>query len=564
MAQLIPPIAVEEIPVKSERDVAKSLVERLPNDCMVYHSYPWLRLERSHYKSGQQTLQEGEADFLVIWPERGILVLEVKGGQIHFEAQEMQWYSKDFYGRTHKIKDPFKQASKCLHAIEKIIKKKLFSNGPMPFAYGYAVCFPDLVYKGGNAPGSDPNIVIDLSDFLTSKSFSGAISNALNKWNRADKPRIMSKAERKQIERAISPEFKLIAVMSRQIQNQEEQLVRLTDEQYRILDFCQSNHRVAIEGVAGSGKTLLALAQAKRFANEEQATLMLCYNKALAKWIRESLPAEYQDWIHVYHFHGLVQALCRKANIPFSPIASQDFWEKDAADLLSQALSVLPDERFDALVIDEAQDFAPDWWLVIDELNRKSSEGAMYVFYDPRQLLFQPKESIPDMQYGGFLPTNCRNTCEITQRCSEIIQETIKNHPMAPQGDKVENITNPSPNMLAQAIEAKLKDLLSNQGLDPQQIAILSPYNQKNTCLAKLKKINKIAINDDLDAWRSGMSVLMTTVRSFKGLEADCVILLLNEAPKEKGLFTNADYYVACSRAKHILIVAKAYEDKSV
>lgn len=40
MARLIPPVNVDGIAVKSERDGARSLVERLPNDCTVYHSYP--------------------------------------------------------------------------------------------------------------------------------------------------------------------------------------------------------------------------------------------------------------------------------------------------------------------------------------------------------------------------------------------------------------------------------------------------------------------------------------------------------------------------------------------
>tara|TARA_R110001599_G_scaffold263053_1_gene463643 strand:- start:4088 stop:5788 length:1701 start_codon:yes stop_codon:yes gene_type:complete len=555
MAKLIPPVSIDDIKVKSERDVAKALIDKLPQDCIVYHSYPWLRLERHEYRPDSQSLQEGEADFLIIWPDRGILVLEVKGGKIRFDHLTMQWFSTDFYGREHKIKDPFKQASKNLHAIEKVIKKKVFSNAAMPFAYGFAVCFPDLVYKGGSAPGSDPNIVIDLSDFLTSTSFAQSISNTLNKWNRSDKPRGMTKEERKQIEFAISPEFKLIALMTRQISNQEEQLVRLTEEQYRVLDFCSSNHRVAIEGVAGSGKTLLALEQARRFAESGKTTLLLCYNKALAKWMKDSIASKWRNSITVYHFHGLVAELCRQSGQSFNPGNNKNFWSHEAANLLSDALSVLPSFRFDTLVIDEGQDFVHDWWLVLDELNRNGSSGSMYVFYDPRQVLFQPKECIPDMQFGGHLPTNCRNTCEISANCGQIIGETIKNHPMAPQGSKVEFAINPSDKMLAQVIEAKLKDLLLEQGLEPNQIAILTPFKKQHTCIANLDKINKILINDDIDSWRAGLSVLMTTIRSFKGLEADVVLLLLDSPPGENVLFTKADYYVACSRAKHLLFV---------
>lgn len=421
MAHLIPPIRLDEIAVKSERDVAHSLIEKLPSECTVYHSFPWLRLERNEYRPENQVLQEGEADFLIIWPDRGILVLEVKGGKIRFNHDTIQWYSTNYYGKEFQIKDPFKQASKNLHAIEAIIKKKVYSNQPLPFAYGYAVCFPDLVYKGGSAPGSDPNIVIDLSDFLTNSSFSDSIANALNKWNRTASPRPITKEDKRQIERAISPEFKLVALMSRQISNQEEQLVRLTDEQHRVLEFCQHNKRVAIEGVAGSGKTLLALSQARFYAEQGLSTLLLSYNKALANWLRENIPDELKELIQVNHFHGLVAELCRQCGQAFNPNNSAEFWSVEAADLLSNALAVLPGFRFDALVVDEAQDFLPEWWLVLDELNRDGSEGPLFVFYDPRQVLFQPKECIPDMEFGGSLPTNCRNTCEISKKCGEII-----------------------------------------------------------------------------------------------------------------------------------------------
>lgn len=555
MARLVPPVKIDDILVKSERDVARSLTERLPSHCTVYHSYPWLRLDRNQYTPENQVLQEGEADFLIIWPERGVLVLEVKGGNIRFDNSQMQWYSQDYYGRSHQIKDPFKQASKNLHAIESIIKKKVFSNQPLPFAYGYAVCFPDLVYKGGMAPGSDPNIVIDLSDFLTNTSFFDAIANALNKWNRASNPTPISKDLKRRIEQAISPEFKLIALMSRQIANQEEQLVRLTEEQHRVLEFCQQNSRVAIEGVAGSGKTLLALSQARFYASKGKSTLLLCYNKALAYWMKDCIPSQYRELIQVYHFHGLVAELCKRSAQPFNPTGKQDFWTNEAADLLSNALAVLTEFRFDAIVVDEAQDFVHDWWLVLDELNRRGEQGDLFVFYDPRQVLFQPRECIPKMQFGGHLPTNCRNTCEISDTCGEIIGESIKNHPMAPQGEKVDYIVNPSGVMLGQAVEARLKELLYEQGLEPKQIAILSPQKQTNTCIGKLNAINRLKLSDDLDSWRAGQTILANTIRSFKGLEADVVLLLLKENPVPGSLFTKADFYVACSRAKHLLYI---------
>lgn len=556
MARLIPPIDPDTIKVKSERDVAKTLLKQLPNDCIVYHSYPWLRLERGYYNQNNQSLQQGEADFLILWPDKGLLVLEVKGGLISYAAENRQWFSRDRHENTHHIKDPFEQASKGLHTLVNMIKKSVQSAGSLPFAFGYAVCFPDLVYKGGaTPPGAEPNIIIDLSDFLTSNSLAKAVANALHKWSRGAKPRPIEPELRKKLERAISSEFKLMPRLSRQLETQEEQLVRLTDEQARVLEFCASNSRVAIEGVAGSGKTLLALAQSRRFAELGLRTLLLCYNKALAAWLREVLPAEYADAVHIHHFHGLAHDACEQAGIPFEPNGSSTFWQEDCPELLMQAASVLPDLKYDAVVVDEGQDFLADWWFAIDELNKHGEQGHMYVFYDPAQTLFTPKEAIPDMQFGGHLPTNCRNTCAIAGTCSDIIGAEIKTHPEAPTGVATKFSVEEDEQKRTKLIEEQLADLLQNEGLDPAQIAILSPKRQQHTYLAKFNAVGHLAISDDPKSWRENKSILMTTIRAFKGLEADVVILVLDRAPKPESVFTAADFYVAASRAKHVLHV---------
>ena len=99
MAKLIPPVNIDEIQVPSEREVARMLVEALPADCTVYHSFPWLRLNRHQSRADNSVLQEGEIDFLILWPQRGMLVLEVKGGAIRDHAKSMTWYSLSSNGK---------------------------------------------------------------------------------------------------------------------------------------------------------------------------------------------------------------------------------------------------------------------------------------------------------------------------------------------------------------------------------------------------------------------------------------------------------------------------------
>lgn len=221
--------------------------------------------------------------------------------------------------------------------------------------------------------------------------------------------------------------------------------------------------------------------------------------------------------------------------------------------MLSNGLAILPDFRFDAVVVDEAQDFAAEWWLALDEITSNGSSDSLYVFYDPRQALFQPKECIPDMAFGGRLPTNCRNTKNISQVCGRIIGEEIANHPMMPNGEAADWFGNSSDTMRASLVNAELKALITEQGLDAHQIAILSSKKQSNTCMKGVSAFNKLPISDDVDSWQKGQCILMTTIRAFKGLEADVVLLVLDEEPKPNGIFTPSDLYVACSRAKHIL-----------
>lgn len=111
MGRLVPRQAIEEIGLKPERDVARALVEKLPKEVVVYHGYPWLRAERND-RARADTLREVEADFVVVDPHRGILILEVKGGMIEYDSRDHTWSRLLNGGRRRQIQDPFEQARK--------------------------------------------------------------------------------------------------------------------------------------------------------------------------------------------------------------------------------------------------------------------------------------------------------------------------------------------------------------------------------------------------------------------------------------------------------------------
>ena len=344
-------------------------------------------------------------------------------------------------------------------------------------------------------------------------------------------------------------------MLGRTIEAQEEQLIRLTEEQIGLLKFLGAHQRVAIEGVAGSGKTLMAKAQAERFADQGKRTLFLCYNKTLAEWLRRALHDQHRGLIDVVHFHKLCRDWCQRAGMAFQPPEHHptNFWRHDAAELLWEAIDGLP-ERYDAVVVDEGQDFHADWWDAIEAINADGERGCLYVFYDPAQNLYNDGGvSIPTLGDPYPLQTNCRNTQSIARTCGDILDRDIDTPVGAPAGIQTEVVSIHDHGETIQVLSRWLKDWVKKEGVSPAQIAILSPFTQSRSCLDGQSRLAGISLTDSLDTWQANGGVLYSTIRSFKGLEADIVVLVDVVEPDSIATFSRSDFYVACSRAKHVL-----------
>ena len=68
------------------------------------------------------------------------------------------------------------------------------------------------------------------------------------------------------------------------------------------------------------------------------------------------------------------------------------FWREEAALRLLEAVTELPG-RFDALVVDEAQDFETGWWMPLFGL-LASQEAPVSLFLDPDQDLWDRKTDV--------------------------------------------------------------------------------------------------------------------------------------------------------------------------
>ena len=262
-----------------ERAAARVLVHQLPSRVEVYHGFNWLG------RNSRGILEEGECDFVLLDRERGMLFVEANGGSLAFEGG--QWI-RLVRGETRYLnKAPFTQAQRGMREIITFVKQRFArSGGELPFTYGYAVAFPDCRFTGTLPPSIQPELLLDAARLPTaSDSIRRAFASFRRPYHRG-----LDVREVESVRAALYPRYELVPVIWRKIEDQEERLHRLTEEQGRILDILANQSTAAICGVAGSGKTLLALAKAHEAARAGQRTLMPCYNRPLQDWLRTLVP----------------------------------------------------------------------------------------------------------------------------------------------------------------------------------------------------------------------------------------------------------------------------------
>ena len=89
------------------------------------------------------------------------------------------------------------------------------------------------------------------------KNLSGWVTDVLDYYRHQDKCQGEFDAiSIKELENCISPSIDLKPLLGSAIEQEKQELIRLTEQQFRLLDFLGRRRRVAISGCAGSGKTL--------------------------------------------------------------------------------------------------------------------------------------------------------------------------------------------------------------------------------------------------------------------------------------------------------------------
>lgn len=520
----------------SERQVYRLAKKDLPNNWTVIHGF---RLECG------QPPQEVEADFIVLDPRRGALVVEVKGGGI--ERDRTQWFSTDRRGERHRIKDPGAQASRVRWAIASYLRSApTYGRVGRRLDLSTAVLIPDVVSPGqGMGPGLPRASVIDHDDLLDLR---GALQRVFDHCQMRGPA--LSPTDEKALLDTLLPRFRRSPVLASRFNFEDEAIHRLTSEQMTVLDGLESANRVAIEGAAGTGKTLLAMAKAAQLAQSGQRVLLLCFNRLLAERLGS---AARLDGFEAQTFHGFCQQRAHSAGLPFAVKGAksrQAFWEDEAPEILLRALESTPEDLYDAIVVDEGQDFLPNWWPAVELALRDGRHGTLYVFFDPNQRLFDggPHEALDVFPYK--LQHNCRNTRRIADHAAGLIGIEYALRPGTPDGLAVERVPYQTAEDMVDNVRKTLHRLTVEERIAASRITVLSTHATNRSHLATSRRLGNLNL---VGKPFLSNDIRLASLHAFKGLESDVVILVdVDGNPKSS---SPNHLYVAATRARLLLIV---------
>lgn len=555
---MIPATAHGERVSAGEREVFRRLKDDpATGDWIVLHSLDIA----SHTKR-----VSGEADFVVIIPHQGVLCLEVKGCS-RLRREGGSW----FYG-SDPVPDnrgPFRQASEAMHSI----RRRLVQAEPSlaRVVFWSAVIFPYVTFNASSGEwhawqvvdrqlftarplgASLESILVRARDHLRSSGASGWFDPALA----APSP---EQCER--ITATLRPDFEFIESSKTRGDRLDQELKHYTAEQYLALDALESNPRILFTGLAGTGKTLLAIEAARRGRAAGRRILLICFNRLLGKWL-ESQTAALQPEVTTSTLHRHMLAV---ASISPPAAGGDSFWEEK---LPLVALEGLVDDAtgghvFDELIIDEAQDVIQPGYLDFLDLSVRGglSSGRWRLFGDfEKQNIYgtpgAPFEEAIRERAGAVpiytLQVNCRNPPRIAETAQLLGGLGARYMKVLRPDNRLEPKINyyEDDESQVELLVATLEELW-REGYRARDVVVLSTRGDTASAATKM----------NASPWKERLrpahmagdgQIPYCSVYAFKGMEAAAVIV--TDVSTISGAAPASLFYVATTRAVDRLVI---------
>jgi superfamily I DNA/RNA helicase len=476
----------------------------------------------------------------------------VKGGSIDYDGASGAWLQNGYEMR----KDPFSQAKSFKYELLRLLKMEAYWAN-RHILISHAVAFPDVVVPNYPLTLQAPRrLILDKRDTYAVREWLEehfAYMSGQQKYDEIGAHGVRF------LQNLLAPVRHLRSLLGVDIESEEAEFIRLTEQQCRLIDFIAAVPRAAIAGCAGSGKTMLAAHKAKQLASEGLRVLLTCYNKNLAAFLRDDYLADRPPTLEITHFHKLAYGLVRQSGQSTGPQADESL-DAYFAFRLPEQLSTAIDQlgpQYDAIVVDESQDFLENWWLPLQLLLPDPDEGILYLFYDDNQNIYGGLQCVRNLVHNEYpLYENCRNTQKINARVNTFYSGKHALKALGPPGRDVVMMTYRSEREMMDTLRRVLHSFVAEEDVAVEDIVILTPVAESKSALTQNSRVGRFMLTSN---WNVAANELFyTTIHSFKGLESPIIILVEVEPTLRHSI--NELMYIACSRARHHLVII-AHED---
>ena len=520
----------------SERAVWTRLRDSLPQGAVLLANFRITDETKDH-----------ECDLVVLMPEVGVVVVEVKGSSVWCDGTG--WHQTLTSGRVRRI-DPIGQARGAKYALRTYVESdprwRNSRRRRIVWAHALVAPFSDFA-DDFEAPDCPRWTVHGRGDM---EALAGRLWDTARGQVTDNRPPTYDDVGL--IAEILAGRSFGVRDVNAEAEERAAQADRLTDEQSMILNVTRLLNRVEVRGGAGSGKTVLALAQARELTRGKgertpQRVALLCYSIGLAEHFKRVVATWHRR--HRPAFVGTFAELGRSWGAPEGDRTDSEFWETELpATMTGLAHGLADGHRFDSMIVDEAQDFADSWWTPLIGALHDEEDGGLFVYSDENQRIFARFGRPPVPLVPLVLDHNLRNTKQIHAAFGPLAPSRM--YARGADGPQVRFVPATADDALGVA-DDEVARLLEEDGWRTENVMMLTTGHRHPV------QLERTGEGDDQQAyWRTyweNDDVFYGHVLGCKGLERRVVVLCVNESePRERA---RERLYVGMSRATDVLVV---------
>jgi hypothetical protein len=376
MARLLPSDISElslSLGETAELRTLEALRSGLPSAYTVFHSVHWSR------DAAYQTTF-GEADFIVVNQSGEVVVIEQKSGALDESAD----------GLIKRYSDRRKNVATQVHRTLDGIRDQFKRQSGHDIVLDYLIYCPDYRLRDLNAVGLNVSRIVDSRD---ASRLADRITSLLAPGSPTD--------HGKRVLRFFENRFYLVPDIHAHVTAGERAMIRLSRGLADTLAAIEMKPlRLRVRGTAGCGKSIVASRFADAAVAAAKRVVLLCFNRSLAERIKMSVPRD----VHVNTFYGFMDRFLISCGhkLAYDRIAERGFWEDVQERVIGEAIG--PEWKFDALIVDEGQDFEPQWCEILRLFLKPESDLLWLEDLDQSIRLDRANSSTSEPAYERLAP----------------------------------------------------------------------------------------------------------------------------------------------------------------